>query len=37
MNTKAEFDGLVKILIWIVFFLVASYGVYSLIKIVTSG
>jgi hypothetical protein len=36
MNKKA-LTQLVKIILWIIFFLAASYGVYSLVKAITGG
>jgi len=35
MNKKAELTDFIRILIWIVFFLIAIGGVYFLIKLLT--
>jgi len=36
MNKKAELDRLIKVVLWIVFFLIAIGGVYYLINFLTN-
>ena len=31
-NKKGELDSLVKVILWIVFFILASWGIYSLLN-----
>jgi len=36
MNKKGEFEDILKIILWVIFFMLASYGLVRLVRYITS-